>query len=145
LFLGKYPCSLDAENRATVPSAYRDQLANGSYLTQGFDRNLVILTADAFHEIHRRIKSLNMADPLARLLGRMLLGSAHELQTEGDGRIRIPDDLAAFAGLDEKALLVGQGDYLEIWSPESWSAQEVQLKDAETNAARFSLLTISTR
>ena len=41
--------------------------------------------------------------------------------------------------------LVGQGDYLEIWSPELWNVQAAELQDAETNAARFSMLSISTR
>ena len=129
----------------SVPSAFRDQLAQGAYITQGFDRNLVILSADAFQEIYRRIKSLNLADPLARLLVRMILGTAHDLRIDGNGRILIPDELREFAALAEKALLIGQGDYLEIWSPELWTAQEAQLKDAEANAARFSMLTISTR
>jgi len=145
LFLGKYPCALHGENRISVPSAIRDQLSGGAFVTQGFERNLLILTAGAFQEIYRRVTSLNMADPLARLLLRLILGSAQALSSESDGHIAIPEDLKNFAGLDEKALLIGQGDYLEVWSPELWNEQEVQLRNAEANTERFSMLTVSTR
>ena len=145
MFLGKYPCALHGENRISVPSAIRDQLSGGAFVTQGFERNLLILTAGAFQEIYRRVTSLNMADPLARLLLRLILGSAQALSLESDGHIAIPEDLKNFAGLDEKALLIGQGDYLEVWSPELWNEQEVQLRNAEANTERFSMLTVSTR
>ena len=145
MFLGKYPCALHGENRISVPSAIRDQLSGGAFVTQGFERNLLILTAGAFQEIYRRVTSLNMADPLARLLLRLILGSAQALSLESDGHIAIPEDLKNFAGLDEQALLIGQGDYLEVWSPELWNEQEVQLRNAEANTERFSMLTVSTR
>ena len=128
-----------------VPAAIRDQLAGGAYITQGFDRNLLILTSGAFQEIYRRITSLNMADPLARLLLRMFLSSAQAVTAESDGHIAIPEDLLDFADLQEKALLIGQGDYLEVWSPEYWGDQEADLRDAEANGARFTMLAISTR
>lgn len=114
-------------------------------MTQGFDRNLQVLTAGAFQEIYRRVTSLNIADPLARLLLRLILGTATELEMEKNNRIMIPEDLKNFANLQEDVVLVGQGDYFEIWAPDQWSLQEAQLRDAETNPARFSLLTVATR
>jgi MraZ protein len=136
---------LDAQSRLPVPGAFKDELSGSHFITQGFDRNLLILTAGAFQEVYRRVTSLNIADPLARLLLRMILGTAHEFEMDAGGRVVIPDDLRAFAGLDLNALLVGQGDYLEIWSPELWDAQAAQINDAEANGARFAMLTISTR
>jgi MraZ protein len=145
LFLGKYACALHGENRLAVPTAVRDQLSGGAYITQGFDRNLLILTAGAFREIYRSVTSLNMADPLARSLVRLILSSAQPLNAESDGHLAIPEDLKGFAGLNEKALLIGQGDYLEVWSPELWLGQEEQLRDVEANSERFSMLMVSTR
>ncbi len=57
----------------------------------------------------------------------------------------IPDNLKEFANLHDDILLIGQGDYFEIWAPDLWNMQEAQLRDAETNSARFSMLTIATR
>ena len=145
MFLGKYASVLDSKNRLSVPSAFSDKVLDGVYMTQGFDRNLLVLTTDAFEEIYRRVKSLNIADPLARLLLRMILSTADRVETDKDGFITIPVELIRFANLDKEVLFIGQGDYFEIWSPGLWRKQEAQLNDADTNATRFSTLTIATR
>jgi MraZ protein len=144
LFLGKFSTPLERKNRFTVPAAYRGQLSSRMYITQGFDRNLQVFTAEAFQEIYRRVISLNIADPLARLLHRLLLGSAVEIGiTNYD--LNIPDPLKEFANLQDEILLVGQGDYFEIWAPEQWKEQEAQLRDAKTNSDRFAALSVTTR
>lgn len=145
MFLGKYSSTLDEKNRLAVPAAYKEQVAEGVYVTQGFDRNLLVLTSGAFEEIYRRIKSLNIADPQARLLLRMILSTADRSGTNPRGYISIRGELKEFAGLDGEVLFVGQGDYLEIWSVELWHKQEVELQDADANASRFSNLTVATR
>jgi DNA-binding transcriptional regulator/RsmH inhibitor MraZ len=59
--------------------------------------------------------------------------------------VEIPDNLRAYAGLSESVLVIGQGDYFEIWSPDEWREQEVQLQDAAANAKRFAALELGTR
>ena len=145
MFLGKLSTTIDPKNRFSVPAAFRMQLAGGAFMTQGFDRNLQILTASAFQEIYRRVTSLNIADPLARLLLRLILGTATEMGVDKSNQLIIPENLKEYANLQGNILLVGQGDYFEIWAPDLWARQETQLRDAETNSARFSLLTVATR
>ncbi len=145
LFLGKYPCTLDKRNRFLAPPIFREQFPGGLYITQGFDRNLLVFRTSAFNEIYQRVTSLNITDPLSRLLLRLILGTAHELEMDGHGHVIVPDDLKGFASLANDILLIGQGDYFEIWAPESWAHQEVELSDAATNANRFSALMVATR
>lgn len=145
MFLGKFSRTLDAKSRFSVPNPFREQVSGGVYITQGFDRNLQVLTRDAFQEIYRRVMSLNIADPLARLLLRLILGTAVRLGTDQASYLAIPGELKDFANLREDILLIGQGDYFEIWSPDLWDKQQAQLSDAETNSARFSMLTVATR
>ncbi|HET6846450.1 MAG TPA: division/cell wall cluster transcriptional repressor MraZ [Anaerolineales bacterium] len=144
MFLGKYARTLDVKNRITVPPAFQTELTGGAYMTQGFDRNLQVLTAGAFKQLYHQAASLNVADPLARLMLRLFLGSATELPA-GKSTLMIPDSLRAYAGLEGNVLLIGQGDYFEIWSPEEWRQQESQLQDAATNASRFATLELGTR
>jgi MraZ protein len=145
LFLGKFARTLDAKSRFSVPPTYGGQLSGGAYLTQGFDRNLQVLTSAAFHEIYQTVVSLNIANPVARLLLRMILGTAQELGVDPDGYLTIPEELKDFANLQKDIFLIGQGEYFEIWAPDLWHKQETQLRDAETNADRFSALTVTAR
>ena len=143
MFLGKHLCSVDEKNRLLAPDSFREQLSGDLYISHGFDRNLLILTASAFQEVYRRVMSLNIADPLARLLLRMILGTACEIEMDDSGQVAIPNELRDFANLSDEAYLVGQGDYCEVWAINLWNKLETELRDAEKNASRFAGLTIA--
>ncbi len=145
MLLGKFSRTMNKQNRFALPPQFGAELAGGAYITQGFDRNLQVLSAGAFKEICSRVMALNIADPLARMLLRLILGNAHEFRTDEHDSVEIPEELREFAHLSQEVLLVGQGDYFEIWSPEFWASQEAELRDAETNARRFAALTIAIR
>ena len=142
LFLGKFSRPIDAKNRFTLPPVFQAELTGGAFMTQGFDRNLQIMSAKAFQQIYRRATSLNIADPLARLLLRLFLGTATRLQGEKT-TVSVPEALKEFAGLQAEAILIGQGDYIEVWSPELWKEQEAQVRDAEANSSRFAALPVA--
>src|SRR5512140_847838 len=91
LFLGKFSTTLDTTSRFSVPPAFRGSLAGGAYVTQGFDRNLQVLTRNAFQEIYRTVISLNIANPVARSLLRLILGTAHESAVDANGDLTIPE------------------------------------------------------
>ena len=145
MFLGKYSCGLDKENHFVPPNEFQKYLTNDVYITQGFDRNLWVLSKSAFQEVYKRLGHLNIADPMARLLFRLILGAATEAGVNDQGYFRIPDSLRGYAQIDREILLIGQGDYFEIWSPELWDVQETELKKAESNTERFSALELTIR
>jgi MraZ protein len=145
MFLNQYRHSFDDKGRLTVPAKFRDLPEDGVFVIQGLDRNLMVLPPAAFQVIYERLMALNLTDPTARLLRRVILGNASQLDVDSAGRILLPQNLREFAGLNGEAVLVGQGDYFEIWSPEKWQGQQVQVNDAETNAQRFATLDLKTR
>jgi MraZ protein len=134
---------LENDNRLILPDDLRSEYKDGIYLTQGFDRNIMVLTRSAFEVLYKRITSFNLADPVARLLFRMLLGSVHIMELESNGGIRIPEKLKEFASIGQTAIAVGQGDFMELWSLEEWNKQDERLRAVE--ADRFSTLFISTQ
>jgi MraZ protein len=134
---------LDTDNRLTVPAEIQEDYRNGLYVTRGFDRNIMLLTIQAFESIYERITSLNLADPLARLLLRMILGTAFQTTISSDGKVPITTTLKEFASLENEVVMVGQGDFVEVWSPQDWDRQEEKLSNAEADL--FSGLNVSTR
>jgi MraZ protein len=145
LFLGHYPAQLKNSNRLALPANWRKLISGGIYLTQGFDQNLLILSAEKFQEIYSQIASLNIADPLARLLLRMFLGTASYIELADDEAIPVPSNLMNYANIKNRVMVVGQGEYLEVWSPSQWSRQEAQIQDAQANAGRFSAFNLAVR
>ena len=143
MLLGLYTSILETDNRLILPDDVRVAYKDGLYITQGFDRNIMVLTMQAFEAIYNRIMTFNLADPLARLLLRMVLGSAHKMEVGSNGEIFIPSPLKEFGAIDQNVVIVGQGDFIELWSPETWKEQVQRLLAAE--ADRFSTLNLSTR
>lgn len=144
MFLGQYQHSLDDKGRLTIPARFRDMLEKGAYVTQGFDRNLMVLTEDYFQQVYARVMAMNLTDSTARLLRRLILSTAYPVEVDRAGRILLPQGLRQYIGLDGDAVIVGQGEYFEVWSPATWAEQLNQMQDAEANAQRFAALDLST-
>ena len=145
MFLGKHHCRLDKDLRFSTPDRYLRYLTDETYITQGFDQNLWVLSNNAFQEIYKQLSQMNISDPLARLLFRLILGAATETELSDQEYLKIPNELREYAKIEKDVLLVGQGDYFEIWSPDIWSKQEEELNNMEMNTKRFSTFVISTR
>jgi MraZ protein len=143
MFLGQYQLILDNDHSLLTPVPFRELLADGAYITRGFEQNLLIMGDKVFQEIYKRVVALNLADPLARLLLRLILGNASGLEMNESGRILIPQNLASFAGLEKDIILVGQGDYFEVWAPVHWEKQSTKLLDTDANTERFAQLDLA--
>ncbi|HQW04168.1 MAG TPA: division/cell wall cluster transcriptional repressor MraZ [Saprospiraceae bacterium] len=74
----------------------------------------------------------------------MFLGKATSLEMNKNGAITLSDSLMEYANLINEFVIVGQGDYLEVWSPDQWQQQQTQINDVQANTQRFSTLMITT-
>lgn len=144
MFLGQFQHTLDDKGRLMVPARYRDLLAAGAFITQGFDKCLMVMTDAYFNEVYERINNMNIADPTARMLRRLILSNAYPVEADKVGRILVPQNLRQFLAVESGELIVaGQGEYFEVWTPAEWKAQMEKLQDVSANDQRFSTLDLS--
>jgi len=143
MFLGQFQHNLDEKGRLMIPARYRELLAAGAFITQGFDKCLMVMTDAYFAQVYDRINSMNLADPTARLLRRLILSNAYPVEVDKVGRILLPGNLRQVIALNGEAIVAGQGDYFEVWNPADWNEQMDQLQDIETNNQRFATLDLS--
>jgi MraZ protein len=143
MFFGKYTLQLSETNHLILPSGFREEMSSPAYITQGFDRNLLLLSRQAFNAFYSHLKETSISDPLARLMSRLFLGGAVEIVGDHSGKVELPVSLCDYAGLSREIILVGQGDYLELWSPALWQEQLNALNDYGENAHRFERFHIS--
>jgi len=143
MFLGQFQHNLDDKGRLMIPARFRELLEGGAYITQGFDKCLMVMTETYFQQVYERLESMNLADPTARLLRRLILSNAYPFEVDKVGRILVPQNLRAFLQLDGEAIVAGQGEYFEVWKPADWNEQMAQLQDIEANNQRFSALDLS--
>lgn len=138
MFLGQYRHSIDEKGRLTIPARYRAELATGAYVTQGYERNLLVYTTASFEHLASQANMLSTTNAEAREVRRVIFGRASGVSLDSAGRILIPTFLREYADLDTDADIVGAGVYFEIWSPDGWTKVLASVTDSERNAQRFS-------
>jgi len=144
MFLGQFTHSFDEKWRLTIPARFRDLLiSEGAYVMQGFDQNLMVLPSRTYETLSHRVNKISMTDPKARLLRRLLFATADRVEVDKVGRILIPQFLRQIVNSDNQLVLVGMGDFFEIWTPEEWEVQNEIINDAQSNAHRFAALDLS--
>jgi MraZ protein len=137
MFLGQYYHAVDEKGRMTVPAGFRDVFDDGLYITQGFDKNLVLLTESVFHTKAEKVIRMSETNPKSRKLRRLFFATAGRVELDRLGRVLIPQFLRDFAGLENDAVIVGAGNVVEIWSPTVWKEQLEDLTNSEVNAEQF--------
>jgi MraZ protein len=120
MFWGEFSHHLDEKGRLIIPARYRPQLSQGTILTRGLDRNLVIYPHSAWQSVSERLNQMPITDPTARALRRLLFSGAVEFSLDRQGRMLIPGYLRDYASLDGEVLIAGMETFLEIWEPSSW-------------------------
>ncbi len=133
-FFGRYEHNIDAKGRLTIPSAFRELLPGGVYLTQGFDGNLTVYSKEKIDNIANAADRISITDPEGRKLRQFVFGHSFKLDFDSAGRILIPTYLKKFAGLEIAVIIIGAGASFEIWSPERWEKHSAAFNDPESNA-----------
>lgn len=111
-----------------MPSRYRDALlsACGGQLIVTIDTVdpcLLVYPLPEWEIIESKLRSLPSLNEQARRLQRVLIGNAVEMELDGSGRFLVPPRLRDKAGLDKKAVLVGQINKFQLWNEAAWDAQ----------------------
>ena len=136
-FRGINNIAVDAKGRMAMPARYRERLleACGGRLIVTVDQDhcLLVYPLPEWEIIETKLNELPSLNKTARLLQRLLIGYATELEMDAQGRILLPAVLRDFAGITKKAVLIGQGKKLEIWDEDTWTENQQGWMDAVKN------------
>lgn len=124
-FISQVVNRLDAKGRVSVPAPFRQVLAQqhmeGFYCAKsatyptlnGYGEDLLV-------DLDQNLKHLNplSADYAAQATN--VYGDANFLEFDGEGRVRLPDELIAHAGIQERVLFLGLNRIFEVWNPDTF-------------------------
>ena len=135
MFLGEYVHSIDDKNRLAVPARFRQDLADGLYLTKGVDRCLYALTPDGWNRLAERIAALPSMQASARQLQRHFFAGAVHVTPDKLGRILIPQSLREYAQLDGEVVIAGVHSRIELWSRDAWDSEQARVDEQTASLA----------
>ena len=121
MFLGEYTHTIDTKRRLSIPNRLRKGLSEALVLTKGPDGCLFLYPQSAWQKMAEKLSQLPLGQADVRNFVRFMLAGAAECETDALGRIIIPDHLKTYAGISNKAVIVGVFDRIEIWSPDTWN------------------------
>jgi MraZ protein len=126
LLTGTFVRTVDDKQRVAIPKTLRAALEDAGegplYMTPGTDGSLAVYPQQALSSLAERLAVASPAGQDVRAFSRMFYSRAQAVEIDGQGRIRIPPELAALAAIEKDSVLVGVQDHLELWDRRRWES-----------------------
>ena len=136
-FISTAPGKLDSKGRVCIPAPYRQILAaqntQGVYLCPSFsEATLECFGEEMLQAFHRQIADI---DPFFvksfNARAAVVLGESALLPFDENGRVSLPGEMIAHAGLQDSVIFVGMGTKFQIWEPARFAEiRKARLKQA---------------
>jgi len=121
VFSGTYYRTIDNKGRVFVPSIFREDLVKGLMISKGYGlKCLCLFSIEKWEKIDEKIIENKVAEGDMQRFKRWFFGSAVKETVDQQGRIRIPQNLIEYAGLEKDIVMVGVSNRVEIWNKENW-------------------------
>lgn len=139
VFTSAYECKIDDKGRLTLPGKLKSELL--PILAEGF-----ILKRSVFspclelwpkQEWDKKLAKINELTRFTRKnakVVRSFLAGVKIIELDATGRLNIPNDLMAFAGIDKTVVIASQISIIEIWDKDKYE-REVEVENNEDFAS----------
>lgn len=126
MLIGQNRQKVDEKGRLSFPAKFRKDMGETFYVACWLDECLIALPQNRFSQLQEKLSSSGLVKN--RALRRMIYAGAEEETPDKMGRILLTADMREHAGITDEAVVIGAGDYAEIWSPERWKAMSENMR-----------------
>lgn len=138
MFQGPSSLSLDAKGRLSVPTRHRDVLSKEDFgqgaltITKHPHGCLMVFPRPEWEKFRERIADLPAS---ALWWKRIFLGNAMDVDMDAAGRVLVAPELREAVGIGKEAILLGMGNYFELWDRTTYRMKETEALQAPTPQA----------
>ena len=134
LFVSTFINKVDRKGRVSVPATFRTALVAQPFLgivvypsftaaaVEGCGTDFLEELANAAAATH------DPFSPEHDDLSTLIFSSSHQLAWDTEGRVLLPEEILAHAGIGEQAAFVGKGRTFQIWEPEAFKAHQSEAR-----------------
>jgi len=120
MFLGDHRHTLDAKGRVSLPWRFRAEMTGKLVVAKGLDKCLYVYPAAEYGRFVEELVAKEDFEPRLRKVRRFFTTGALEVELDSAGRIGLPVNLRAYAGLSKDVAIAGNGNRIEIWDSATW-------------------------
>ena len=114
---GQYKHTVDSKNRMFVPAKFREELGETFVIAKSASEKCIrMMTSFEWEKYLSPFKELHPFEAERWLV--RFNKTACQVSPDSQGRIVLTPDLMKYAGITKNAVIVGGGDFAEIWSEE---------------------------
>lgn len=125
MFKGSHSITIDAKGRIAIPASYRQSLIDDCggrlVITRHWDGCLLIYPGPEFQVFEQQLLSRGSLNSKVRDIQRFFIGNARDIDMDRQGRLLLPANLRAAAGLGSRAVLSGIGNLFELWDEDAFN------------------------
>ena len=135
MFRGRFDCKIDPKGRLILPAAYRQDLgkkASEFVVTNSLSQKkkcLDLYLLSDWKKLEQKVARMPSLTREVQAYQRFYMSGGQVLSLDSQNRINLPPSLRTFAGVDERVMLVGMGQKIEIWSEETWTSLQDQMAE----------------
>lgn len=127
--MGTYNHVMDSKGRMAFPNKLKDIIGDSFVITIDPSGCLYAYSNEEWEAFTEKVKELTGA--AAKAAVRKLYANAVTVETDKQGRILIPQNLRAYAGLEHDVTVIGNLNHAEIWDSERYTIQDSKFSDEQ--------------
>jgi MraZ protein len=120
-FTGRYDSKLDSKGRLVLPSKFKAQLPEeGGHelvIQKGIEPYLSIYPLLEFKKLVSKVSGLSEFNEENRAVRLAFFSSITSVELDDNGRLLIPKNMLAYAGLQREVVLIGMDNLIVVWEP----------------------------
>jgi MraZ protein len=127
---------VDDKGRLAIPSQFRKQLSEGSFVSVSQDAVLAIYPPDLWNALAAQLQS-PLPGPDQRALARTLYSMSVPFEPDGQGRIGLQPEQRRLAEIETSStvVVIGMGSRVEIWPEARWESYSTDAQGRFTEFA----------
>jgi len=120
-FTGRYDGKLDSKGRLVLPAKFKAQLpAEGGHelvIQKGIEPYLSIYPLLEFRKLVSKVSGLSEFNEENRAVRLAFFSGIATVELDDNGRLLIPKNMLAYAGLQKEVVLIGMDNLIVAWEP----------------------------
>ncbi|MEX1068540.1 MAG: division/cell wall cluster transcriptional repressor MraZ [Patescibacteria group bacterium] len=131
MLIGEYRYRVGLKNRIALPKKMREDLGPRVVAMRGYEGSILVVSQKGWSKLVEEVLNGPLTNPQVRDTARFLMGGAHEIEPDAQGRFVLPPSLVEHAGIrvGQEVVFAGLGRWIEIWAEGRWAARLKNLKE----------------